>query len=1074
MGFDPARVVRPNPVPEDLVCFICTGVLQNPFEGACQHPLCRACWDAWFQHRKEKDCPLCRKPLSEGALKRSPLVTRDDVDALEVTCDNVERGCKAVVPLGALPSHLSSCGKALESCHYSGCLALVLREDLPSHLQECTHQAAPCYLCNVCNANVKLRDQEKHLRDDCPAVEVPCQQKGGCGQMVRRDALAAHIDTKCSQSATTGESPGRQQVKRKSKVGGHGGIKGALGLDRSELASSKRLCSGKAAGVEEAKGTHDLSSLGSGTFIGWNSGADSSEPASSKRQRSGQAAGYVERKMLGTRVNEDKGVQAHSGGAMGHRPARVLLCFQDGPTWRQKPMAEPLVEEGKNARYGFTGIVAGDNLPTLALRIESETGERLLGPVLAGEAQKVAGPGQASIHAFSSGWVFEYMLAQLGINYTAAVPLPQDGILPELELPRKAGRHFMHVRVLSRQVGSCSYTDQPLSGRDLLDQGYKFEETIKLTAMVEAGPHAKWSVISIPDLAPPTPEPTLSKGADAVPRNTPQLLLGQPLLQSRLGFVAMDRFENPVAVQEAPSLRVVPQDGGEAGGQQAVVFLVKDLRTRQGFVDGGQGHKGTSIGRLGQPEHPQPSSTVYHLLQAIICKEPLLRVMDTLPGSYLRKVAATDDRGQPSDYFCVCNDSDVYLHQNDPRPAYSSTSSASSSSAGSSPSQRYALEVASSGDSDVSSRVDVDIVRQGVAPKCFIRVHGMPDYHLLSWQRIEGSWGEVRVGPLIRGLSFRIIIPGIRKLCLDVTSPGLKLRAMEVPLHQAQGDPTWGSPCVMVASLGMKENGTYHFPPLLTVQDPEAPALEAGDAAGMAVRPDIEDSGDIHPEVLLEGEDGTTRDATLDDAIALSVTLVLPGIPEGRVVRLEPVDSAFTEKVSFVPERASRLEDAGTYKVVARWQNTRIPDQHSDVTGVCSFEVTQGGVPAKLVAPDWEPGQTFDNVNRTQLVSSALRVYCVDSDNDPTNEYSGAVEVAVLPRDAPTGGSAPLLAYPTLEDGTLTFSMHRGELILPPPALRLRARAGRVNGNYVLQVTPVPNKGVLEPLQLDFAFTNLV
>eukprot|EP00899_Mesostigma_viride_P022516 jgi/Mesvir1/3449/Mv11943-RA.1 len=742
-------------------------------------------------------------------------------------------------------------------------------------------------------------------------------------------------------------------------------------------------------------------------------------------------------------------------------PVRVRLCFLDGRTWQEVPVDERGQVEAAygGARYMFKGIVAGDNLPTLALRTESRLGDRLLGPMLEGEADEAAGPGQASLHAH--GWVFECSLAWPG-KRTTAMALPQDGILPEMELPREAGQHNIWVEVRTRWERGAPGDTGSLSGKGPGNsQEFKVVKAVWLSAIVEAGPHAKWSVASILDPAPPTLEPTLSTqlkqkgtlgrirsgpdmryrhsynsffrrfqrsiiihenkptpgtqgaGADAVRRNAPpQLFLGQPLSQSRLGFVALDRFDNPVVVQEAPSLRVVPRDGGGARGQEAVVFLAKDLRTRQGSVDGDEDDEVTPIGTPGHPEQSQPPT------------DEFLRVMDTLPGSYLRKVAATDDRGQPSDCFCVCSDSDVYLHQQDSRPAYSSTSSASSSSAGSSPSQRYALEVASSGDSDVSSRVDVDIVRQGVAPKCFIRIHGMPDYHLLSWQRIEGSWGEVLVAMGPGYDPMRVNTNRIPWLCLEATSPGLHLHAaMEVPPPidaehaplEAEGD----SPGALVAPWS--ENGTYFFPPLLTVRAAEAPVSEAGEDASMAARAKVEGPGVIHPEeallkfswrlnpdlvtrvvvqmagagvaarptpgvgselppfeVMLEGEDGVPRDATLNDAAALRVTLVLPGVP-GRVIRLKPrADNAFTEKVSFVPERTLRLEDAGTYKVVARWRNTINPDRRSDVTGDCSLKVAQGGAPAKLVAPDWEPDQTFDNVDRTQLVSSPLKVYCID------------------------------------------------------------------------------------------------
>eukprot|EP00899_Mesostigma_viride_P002568 jgi/Mesvir1/12311/Mv00507-RA.2 len=208
MALDPARVVKPHPIPEELLCTICTGVLLDPVEGPCEHLACRECLDGWFQQSKEKTCPTCRQPLADCTIKPGHRAVRSQLDAFEVTCDNATRGCTAVINLGVLPGHLSSCGKGIEICSNSGCVATVLREDLAKHLQACPHRIVSC---RRCDAKIKHQNEQMHLQQECPGVEVHCQHNGGCGQTVRRDAMAAHIDTECSRAIVTCEFPGCQR-----------------------------------------------------------------------------------------------------------------------------------------------------------------------------------------------------------------------------------------------------------------------------------------------------------------------------------------------------------------------------------------------------------------------------------------------------------------------------------------------------------------------------------------------------------------------------------------------------------------------------------------------------------------------------------------------------------------------------------------------------------------------------------------------------------------------------------------------------------------------------------------------
>eukprot|EP00899_Mesostigma_viride_P020264 jgi/Mesvir1/28239/Mv04784-RA.1 len=204
MALDTARVVRPVPVPEDLVCIICTGVLQDPVEGDCEHPACRACLDAWLQQPgRVGTCPTCRKPLKKKKTVHRYMMNQ--ILALQVTCDNAGRGCPEVITFEHLRTHVANCGWVTVSCTNDGCAASMLRNEIPNHHHVCPHRIVPC---DKCDASIKQHDLQEHLQHTCPAVEVPCQHKGGCGQMVRRGAKDNHIENECAQAEVKCEVPG--------------------------------------------------------------------------------------------------------------------------------------------------------------------------------------------------------------------------------------------------------------------------------------------------------------------------------------------------------------------------------------------------------------------------------------------------------------------------------------------------------------------------------------------------------------------------------------------------------------------------------------------------------------------------------------------------------------------------------------------------------------------------------------------------------------------------------------------------------------------------------------------------
>ena len=132
MGFGVHRFV--NPVDQNLLCSICAGVLENAIITPCGHSFCELCLQTWLERPLTNSCPSCRSDVS--VFETIPvLALRGIVDGLAIQCDNFENGCKMVVKLDCLDSHLKSCGYSLVEC--SACATKVNRNGLAKHHQQC-------------------------------------------------------------------------------------------------------------------------------------------------------------------------------------------------------------------------------------------------------------------------------------------------------------------------------------------------------------------------------------------------------------------------------------------------------------------------------------------------------------------------------------------------------------------------------------------------------------------------------------------------------------------------------------------------------------------------------------------------------------------------------------------------------------------------------------------------------------------------------------------------------------------------------------------------------------------------
>lgn len=132
MGYGLNRFV--THVDQNLLCSICAGVLEEAVITPCGHSFCNECLHTWLDRPNTNSCPSCRSGVSERDVI-PVLALRGMIDGLAVYCDNNENGCKMVLKLDKLTTHLQVCEFALIQC--GACGRSVRRCELPDHHENC-------------------------------------------------------------------------------------------------------------------------------------------------------------------------------------------------------------------------------------------------------------------------------------------------------------------------------------------------------------------------------------------------------------------------------------------------------------------------------------------------------------------------------------------------------------------------------------------------------------------------------------------------------------------------------------------------------------------------------------------------------------------------------------------------------------------------------------------------------------------------------------------------------------------------------------------------------------------------
>jgi len=132
MGYEVVRFQ--GDVDEELICSICSGVLEEPLQAPiCEHAFCAACIQEWIN--QSPTCPVDRMTITASQLKPVPRILKNLLSRLTINCTNAEFGCNIYVKLDCLNQHLGDCEhnpKKPVDCE-QGCGLVIPLDELPQH-----------------------------------------------------------------------------------------------------------------------------------------------------------------------------------------------------------------------------------------------------------------------------------------------------------------------------------------------------------------------------------------------------------------------------------------------------------------------------------------------------------------------------------------------------------------------------------------------------------------------------------------------------------------------------------------------------------------------------------------------------------------------------------------------------------------------------------------------------------------------------------------------------------------------------------------------------------------------------
>ncbi len=107
MGLDIDLFVHPERISPQLICPICTQVLQNPVQTSSEHLFCEEELLEWMT--RSSLCPVTKAELDPSSITKPGRVILNMLAELELYCSNKPNGCKWIGQNEHLANHLKTC-----------------------------------------------------------------------------------------------------------------------------------------------------------------------------------------------------------------------------------------------------------------------------------------------------------------------------------------------------------------------------------------------------------------------------------------------------------------------------------------------------------------------------------------------------------------------------------------------------------------------------------------------------------------------------------------------------------------------------------------------------------------------------------------------------------------------------------------------------------------------------------------------------------------------------------------------------------------------------------------------------
>ena len=186
-------------VDDNLHCVICKEVLKDPVQ--CrrnEHHFCRNCIIEHLEH--SQNCPTCKNPLTVETLVRPQRFLANTLSSLKISCDNAQRGCRAVVELGSLNTHVASCGFSPVPCSNDQCDEIISRRDKEIHENKvCDFRLVKCDYCaqmvlyknfmqHSCPPRKEIREMKAEIKEVRSTLDEMSEMMRNMMSMLERNA----------------------------------------------------------------------------------------------------------------------------------------------------------------------------------------------------------------------------------------------------------------------------------------------------------------------------------------------------------------------------------------------------------------------------------------------------------------------------------------------------------------------------------------------------------------------------------------------------------------------------------------------------------------------------------------------------------------------------------------------------------------------------------------------------------------------------------------------------------------------------------------------------------------------